>query len=155
MNYLIKYVDDLLFQDVQVGKSTVLRKIFEQAVSKGFSVDVFHCPMNPSKIEHIIIKELDIGFITSVKPHLISNIKEEDELIDMNFVLDLSKLKDAQEIINYNNLIAQDLFNQTIKTLADVKKARTKLEDIYASNMNFGVTDKVCEQILAKILKYI
>ena len=25
----------------------------------------------------------------------------------MNFVLDLSKLKDAQEIINYNNLIAQ------------------------------------------------
>jgi len=137
------------------GKSVVLKKILDYAASKGLDMDVFYCPMNPDKIEHIIIKELDIGFVTSVKPHMLSNIWENDQLLDMNTVLDYSRLKHEQESIQYDNSLSWSLFDKAVKTLVEVKKTRENLEEIYASNMNFQVTDKVGEQILSKILSYI
>lgn len=137
------------------GKSALLKKIFNEAVSKGLDVDVFHCPMNPEKIEHIIIKELDIGFVTSIKPHILSNLRDDDEVIDMDIVLEYSRLKDCEEDIEYNKSLSWELFERAIKSLRDVKNTRNDLERIYASNMNFGVTDKVQKQILAKILRYI
>jgi len=137
------------------GKSVVLKKILDQAASKGLDIDIFYCPMNPEKIEHMIIKELDIGFVTSVKPHMISNLRENDEIVDMNLVLDYSRLKHVEENINYDNSLSWSLFDKAVKTLVEVKKTRNDLEGIYASNMNFQVTDKVGDQILAKILSYI
>ena len=138
-----------------IGKSAVLRKIVDQAASKGLDMDVFYCPMNPEKIEHIIIKELDIGFVTSVKPHILSNIRENDELVDMNSVLDYSRLKHVEEDINHDYSLAWSLFDKAVKTLVEVKKTRDDLEGIYAVNMNFQVTDKVGNRILDKILSYI
>ncbi|MDD4570534.1 MAG: AAA family ATPase [Tepidanaerobacteraceae bacterium] len=156
---------DSLFNDINrrfiisgypgTGKSTLLQRVMDQAISKGLNVDVFHCSMNPEKIEHIIIKEINVGFITSIKPHLLSNIRKDDETIDMNSVLNISKLNNLETFIEYNNSISWELFNMAIKTLQNVKKTRNELETIYASKMNFGVTDKVREQILSKIIKYI
>jgi GTPase SAR1 family protein len=137
------------------GKSALLKRIFNEAVDRGLDVDVFHCPMNTEKIEHMIIKELDIGFVTSIKPHILSNIREDDKLVDMDFVLDYTRLKDYEADIKYNNSVAWDLFKSAIKVLENIKNTRNQLEGIYISNMNFGVTDKVREQILAKIIKYI
>lgn len=137
------------------GKSALLKKISNHAVSKGLDMDVFHCPMNPEKIEHIIIKEIGIGFVTSVKPHILSDIRQDDEVIDMNSVLDYSKLKDFEEVIGYDNSLSWELFEKAIQTLAEVKQTRSELERIYISNMNFEITNKVREQILAKILRYI
>jgi len=137
------------------GKSFVLGRIVDTAASKGLDMDVFYCPMNTQKIEHIIIKELGIGFVTSVKPHMLSYIRENDELVDMNSVLENPRLKHAEEDINQDNLLAWSLFDKAVKTLSDVKKTRDELEKIYSSNMNFQVTDKVSEEILAKILSYI
>ncbi len=137
------------------GKSALLNRVFDEAVNKGLNVDVFHCPMNKEKIEHLIIRELDIGFVTSIKPHTLSNISEDDELVDMDFVLDCSKLKDYEEDIKYNISLAWELFEKAIITLKKIKDTRNLLEEIYASNMNFGATDKVREQILAKIIRYI
>lgn len=127
----IHFLDDL-FDNVHqrfiisgnpgTGKSTLLKNIFNHAVSKRFDVDVFHCPMNPEKIEHLIIQELGIGFITSIQPHILSNIRGDDVVIDMNFVLDCSRLKDFKEDIEYNNSLSWELFEKAIKTLGNVKK---------------------------------
>jgi len=137
------------------GKSVILRKVVEQATNKGLDMDVFYCPMNPDKIEHVIFRELDVGFVTSVKPHMLSNTRENDELVDMNAVLDLSRLKHAEKDINQDNSLAWSLFDKAVKTLAEVKKTRNDLERIYTSNMNFLVTENVKEKLLEKILSYI
>jgi gluconate kinase len=137
------------------GKSAVLKKIEELGTSKGLDMDIFYCPMNPQKIEHLLIKDLDIGFITSVRPHMILNTRENDVFIDMNSVLDCSRLKDIEEDISQDSLLAWSLFDKAVKTLIQVKQTRDELEGIYSSNMNFQVAEKVGEQILAKILSYI
>ena len=137
------------------GKSAVLKKIEELGTSKGLDMDIFYCPMNNKKIDHLLIIDLDIGFITSVRPHMILNTRENDVFIDMNSVLDCSRLKDIEEDISQDSLLAWSLFDKAVKTLIQVKQTRDELEGIYSSNMNFQVAEKVGEQILAKILSYI
>jgi len=137
------------------GKSFVLKKIVDQGVGMGLDMDIFYCPMNPVKIEHLIIKELNIGFITSVKPHMLSNVRENDVIIDMNLVLESSKLIDVENECEQDKLLAWNLFDKAIKTLAEVKQTRNELEKIYSSNMNFQVAGKASEQILNKLLLYI
>ena len=73
----------------------------------------------------------------------------------MNSVLDCSRLKDIEEDISQDSLLAWSLFDKAVKTLIQVKQTRDELEGIYSSNMNFQVAEKVGEQILAKILSYI
>ena len=137
------------------GKSFILKKIIDHAASKGLDMDVFYCPMNTEKIEHIIIKELDIGFVTSIKPHILSETKENDEFLDMNSFLEISKLGHVEEEINQDYSLAWSLFDKAVETLVEVKKTRDDLEGIYSSNMNFEVTSKVAEKLLDKILSYI
>ncbi|AEE91477.1 AAA ATPase [Tepidanaerobacter acetatoxydans Re1] len=137
------------------GKSDLLKKILDHATSEGFDADVFHCPIDPKKIEHIIIKELDVGFVTSVKPHILSSIRQNDEIINMDFVLDYSKLKGLEEYIEYDKSVSRELFEKAIETLGNIKKVRNELEKIYASNMDFEAIKTVDEQILSKILRYI
>jgi len=160
----IHFLDEL-FNDVDkrfiltgnpgTGKSILLKKIVDHGISKGLDLDIFYCPMNPEKIEHIIIKELNIGFVTSIKPHMLSSTRENDIIVDMNSVLDYARLKNIDGEISYDNSIAWSLYDKAVETLVEVKKTRNDLEEIYKSNMNFQVTDKVGEQILGKILSYI
>lgn len=159
VNYL-----DSLFWNVQKrfiitgfpgsGKSLLMKAVADNAILKGYDVDIFHCPMEPSKIEHILIKDLNIGFITSVKPHTTTKVKENDELIDLNSLLNLSKIKETEEIINYDDSIFWDLFNRSVKYLANVKKLHDELERFYIANMNFEEIDKMRERVLSRVLKF-
>jgi DNA polymerase III delta prime subunit len=137
------------------GKATFMKRVLEKALLKGLDVEVFHCAMNPEKIEHIIIKDLNVGFVTSVKPHMISGLKENDQIIDMNFAVDPEKIKAYEEHVNFNETLFWNLIDSAVKTLKDAKKIHEHVERLYVSNMNFERLDIIREQTLSRILKYI
>jgi len=137
------------------GKSSFLKKVALEAESRGLNLEVFHCPMNIEKIDHIIIKDLNIGFITSVKPHILGNLKDTDEILDFDEGLIKSKLKGYEETINYDNFIKWDLLQKAVKSLEETKMVHDDLEKCYIENMNFSVVNEKREQIVQRITKYI
>ncbi|MDK2878113.1 MAG: hypothetical protein PWR06_829 [Thermoanaerobacteraceae bacterium] len=159
----VHYLDSL-FWNVQkrfivtgfpgTGKSILMKRIVDNAVLKGLDVDVFHCPMEPEKIEHIIIKDLSIGFVTSVKPHALARMRDKDELFDFNATLVSSKINGYEEVINYDNSVFWDLFNRAVKYLGHAKKLHDELERYYVVNMDFKKIDETRELTLSRILKY-
>jgi len=136
------------------GKSVLMKRIVDGSVFKGLDVDVFHCPMDPEKIEHIIIKDLNLGFVTSVKPHTLVKIRDNDDLIDFNAVLVSSRISGYEEVINYDSSIFWDLIHRTVKYLDNAKKLHDEMERYYVKNMNFNEIDKTRELTLSRILKY-
>lgn len=51
------------------GKSTILGRLAETALARGYALDVFHCPMHPERVDHIRILDTQVGVITSFWPH--------------------------------------------------------------------------------------
>lgn len=135
------------------GKSTLMKRILDNAILKGLDVDVFYCSMDPQKIEHILIKDLEIGFITSVKPHMLTNQTKKDEIIDFNKTIDKNKLDIFDENLYYNNNMYENLMQNAIKALNSAKKIHDEIEFLYSSNMDFNKIDKVQEKVLSRILK--
>lgn len=137
------------------GKSELLKKVVLEAEKKGLQLEVFHCPLNVEKIDHIIIKDLNIGFITSIRPHTFEKLKDTDEIIDFNEGLIESKLDGYKDTINYDNSIKWELLQKAVKSLEETKKVHDELEKCYVQNMNYSEVNERREQIISRITKYI
>lgn len=137
------------------GKSTLIKRVLDLAVLKGFNADVFHCPMDVESVEHILIKDLDCAFITSVKPHTLNVIREDDVIVDLNSTIYSSKLVDFKDELKISNTTYWGLIDRAIELLYKAKTLHGQLEEIYASNMNFEKVDVIQEKILSDILETI
>ncbi len=45
--------------EMGTGKSTLIKRIIEESKLKGYSVEIYHNPTIPEKVESLIIKDID------------------------------------------------------------------------------------------------
>lgn len=51
------------------GTERLLERVREAAVERGIYTESYYCALNPHKLEHLIIPELDVSLTTSNKIH--------------------------------------------------------------------------------------
>ncbi|WP_243187038.1 ATPase [Clostridium muellerianum] len=131
------------------GKTQVLTFLYKEALRRGLFVEVYHDPLIPDRIEHIIIPELKTAIITSNE---INKQKFTGTQIFMDNFVDYSKVnKDEllQSKENFNNLL-----NKGLSIISSAKKLHDELEKYYICNMNFKEIDETYELLLNRLLKY-
>jgi DNA replication protein DnaC len=133
------------------GKSTIIQKIYNAAMNHGYDVEAFHCALNPSRIEHIMIPQLGIAVITcnSIHPYL---PQPEDTVLNTEMFVYKSAVKRFTEDMDK----AQDLFLKSLQRatgfIAKAKKARDELEACYIPYMDFTAINKRRDSVFQKIL---
>ena len=65
------------------GKSTFLKKIAERAVTNGYHTEIYHCAFDPSSLDLIVIRDLDLCLFDSTAPHEHFPSRDNDEVIDI------------------------------------------------------------------------
>ena len=65
------------------GKSTFLKKIAEAARQRGFTVEIYHCSLDPNSLDMIVVRELGMCVFDSTAPHEFFPSRPEDEIIDI------------------------------------------------------------------------
>lgn len=152
----IDYTDSILSQvkniyylegEIGTGKTTFLTKVYEKAVQKGMSVEVYHYPLIKEKIETVIINDLNIAIT-------VSKIFNEREKIDFNQFIDEGKLAKYQEEIDFDKKVFDELINYAILDLKRAKAKHDIVESYYIPNMNFDDVGKLREELIKRILKY-
>lgn len=99
------------------GKSTMLKKILEQAKNLGLNVEVYHCGLDPNSLDMILIEELGFCIFDSTAPHEYFPTSKRDITIDM-----------------YEKLIEPNT-DETFKSeLSDIKKC---YKDLMAQGTSF------------------
>lgn len=132
------------------GKTTLVKKLYEAAVTLGYQVEAYHCALIPEKIEHLLLPDLNVGIITSAEPHTYSP-KALDVVIDLDQFVNQEALTPYMEDIQEANRRYWEALNRALEFMGKVKAYRDQLEAHYISNMDFDALDEFREQLIARI----
>lgn len=129
------------------GTEVFLEKIKTAATERGFDVESFYCALDPFKLEHLIIRELNISFTTSNEYHFADVEFEEcidfDEFTNKSFINELVLEENKQ---NFGFLLGTG-----IKNIVRAKSIHDDIEAYYAPNMDFEAVKLCMESTMAKI----
>ena len=131
------------------GTERLLERVRLAATERGFYTESFYCALNPDKLEHLIISELDISLTTSNKYHNGNGVS--NETIDFDVYLNRSILDNYFEIIRFNNDEFEKLLEKAVQTINQAKKYHDKLESYYVPNMNYSEVTKCREATLDRL----
>lgn len=135
------------------GKATLLAKIANTAIAKGLDIETFYCPLDPFKLEHIMIPALDTALITSAPPHT-QNFTNATAIIDMNDCLDTDIVLKLEAITDYDRSSFWELFGKAGAYIHEAKKLHDELETYYIPNINFDGVDALRAKTLNRIMRY-
>lgn len=137
------------------GKSTLIQKVIDTAITLGFNIEVFYCPLDPTKPEHVVIPELQTAVTTSTIAHQYKLVKTSPLAeINMGDCVDYTIIEKYQDNIAYDQQMFWELWAKTIECLKHSKKLHDQLETYYVPYMNFKGIHELWEKTLARVLSY-
>ena len=134
----------------------------EGAVYRGFETETFYCSMGPDeKIDHLIVPQLSLAFITVNKYHDIEpweiirddGSQQEITLIDVSDYMDVVKLKENEQLIDSLKEEFDILLGKAVNSLAKAKETHLKVENMYIPNMNFTQVSALAEEIFDELIR--
>ncbi len=127
-----------------------MEKIKSAAMERGYDVEAFYCALNPHKIDHLIIPNLNVALTTSNNYH--SSKAKKHMAIDMQEYMNLDVLERYEEDINQNLEEFDRCMSVALMTIKRAKALHDYLETFYVPNIRFGEIDRLFEKTLLRIL---
>ncbi|SEF60043.1 hypothetical protein SAMN05660865_00589 [Caloramator fervidus] len=119
------------------GKSTMVKKIAQAALSKGYDVEFYHCAFDPSSIDMIVIRELDFAILDGTAPHVFEG-GPNDKVIDMFTCIDTAIVHEEEDpIISLSKEYADEMLKAK-KVYSNIKQLHDELEKYYINAMDFN-----------------
>lgn len=158
-NGLKNYLDTILIGKIiavkgeqGTGAERLLEKIKAAAIEKGYYVEAYYCPLNPAKLEHLVIPEKEVSFTTDNKYH--SARGSYDKEINLNEYLDVKILDEYKGVLEYNRKTFEELLQRGVETIAQAKALHDLMEEYYIPNMDFEAEQRCWESTVARITDY-
>ncbi|MDD4564299.1 MAG: ATPase [Eubacteriales bacterium] len=143
----------LIKAPIGVSSERMLNLFMEGAVYRSLNVEGYYCPMKPStKLEHLLIPELRLAFITSNLYHTIdlSENPAEVEVINLDNIIRYDIIKYQEPILEDSRIKMRELLEKSVYCLAQAKKEHDKLEQYYVPNMDFLKIDSLRLELTQK-----
>lgn len=138
--------------DPGTGKSTMVGRVAEAAALRGYDAEVFHCALDPSHIDHVVIPDLGTAVINGGTPHGFT-ARLNDTVIDTGRYVnrrDLSRFSgEMKEAMRRH----RDAFDSAVAFLERAKKAHDEMETYYVPNMRFDQITRRRDATLERVLQ--
>ncbi|HEY8462855.1 MAG TPA: PRK06851 family protein [Bacillota bacterium] len=136
------------------GKATLIGKLAEQAVERGYDCEAYYCGFDPVKPEHLIIPGLGVAITTAVEPHRAEVESGKAITVDMNECLDSDIIAGYEAAGAENHRLIEQLLFKAVALLHEAKLRHDQVEQYYIPNMDFAAIAARGEKILERILNY-
>ncbi|MEW6621881.1 MAG: hypothetical protein AB1420_01900 [Bacillota bacterium] len=113
------------------GKATLLKKVVEEAIEKNYDVDIYHCALDPKKIDMVVIPQLKVCVVHGTIPHKIEPVRIGDIVIDM---LECVEPKLAENVNQEARRLEEEFEltqDQAVRTFQEAKGYFNKLMELY------------------------
>ena len=138
--------------DDGTGKNTLVQRLMDAAMMRGFDVEVYHCSLEPELIDHLVIPGLDTAVINSVEPHGF-NPRAGDVVIDTMECVDAMINGKYLEEKTTARLMYRQCMDQAVSFIRRAKREHDNIEHYYVPHMDFDAINARREQVLERILK--
>ena len=140
----------MIADDYGVVSRMLLHKLRAKALAAGYNVITSYCPLSPfDKIEHLLIPELDICFVTSNRAHDFSLQFDSYRIINSKRFMNSAVLKKAKKRIAFNWKAERQMVEQAHQLLAEAKKLHDELEGYYTLATDFKKVDEITNVLIA------
>ncbi len=134
------------------GKSTFLKKIAQAAFDNGFHVERYHCAFDPSSLDMVIVRELNICLFDSTAPHEYFPSRESDEILDfyeaaVDTTTDNNHKKELTEI----STLYKKNISHAIEHLIAANEACKQAESVYEKQINKDTLMLVQKNMMKRI----
>lgn len=143
------------------SNTSFMNILVDGAVYRGFDVELYYCPIDPSqKIEHILIPEIGVAFTTvnkwhDMEPWEIYTDEDDDRditMIDINDYISTCYSERNAGITGKLSDIYSMLIGESISAFSRAKENHDLVEKMYIKNMNFEKIDSLVEKTVSSIV---
>lgn len=133
------------------GRTTIISKVLAAAQQRNYDVEVYHCALDPERIDHVLIPKLGITICNASEPHVISCAVGDIVIDTLNYV-------DCDKLAPYVNDLAglrdayQAALAEAIAFIVRAHQNHAYLESLYVPQMDFRRVAERRELVLQEIL---
>lgn len=126
--------------------TNLFNSLSSDLILKGYDVEVFHQPLNPERIETMIVNEL--GLVITNDGKLRNNA---NKIIDLNDNKNRNLPKNDKEYLEKNEKLMNGLIDEAIVRIQDAKLLHDELERYYIESMDFKRMSDLRNSTIEKI----
>lgn len=116
------------------------------ALDAGYEIYTCFCPLSqPEAVEHILIPELGMAFLTSNHWHPMKF--EGQQTIHCTRFMDKQELSCHKNRLKLSKQTVEELLNQTSHFQQEARENHNQLESLYHSAIDFKQVDKITKQV--------
>ena len=128
-----------------------LTQLLERAVAAGYDVIACPSPMEPQRLEHLIVPGLSLGFVTSA-PRM-QYTGRPCRRVHLDAMADREAVRGNRARLRFGRKVASALVDEAVEHLAQAKKRHDLLEAIYNPYVDFGqvrgMATRAAEELLS------
>ncbi|MCI8827517.1 MAG: hypothetical protein HFE98_01525 [Ruminiclostridium sp.] len=110
--------------------------------------DVYACPSpeQPSRLEHLLVPDLALGFVTGMEK------AEGFRTIHTESLVEKTLWQEGKSFLRLSNRVAEGLLAEGMEHLAQAKELHDRLEALYRPYVDFSWAEEMAEQTIEAVL---
>lgn len=135
------------------GTEFVVSYLRNALAARGYYVEVYHCALDPQRIEHLVVPELALAIVTSREPHTYAG--------RASWVENLNALVNDKNLALYRKDMDRALADSSyaldtaVGFILRAKSLHDELETFYVPNMDFAAINARREKTIQRITELI
>lgn len=130
------------------GKSTTIQRLADELMNQGWSVELFHSPLNPDELDAMIVPEIKIGIADERKCEGLTSMPGVEAVsIDFGPAVDEGMLSEHMEEINTLANQLQESYSKAYETFEIALRIHDEWEKVYIDHMNFHKANQIGQEL--------
>lgn len=132
------------------GKSSLMRKIGNEWLEKGYNIEFLHCSSDNNSIDGVLIPTLKVGIVDGTAPHVIEPKAPGavEEYINLGEAWDAKTLAAHKNTIQKLTARISDAFAKAYATFKEALEVHDDWEKIYINSMDFKKADQLTNKLI-------
>ena len=152
---LVDYIETIIPEDYECyflkgGTATVSSEILSYLVEeynmKGYAVELYHQPMNPERLQTLVVEKLKIGITVNPKMEA-----EAHRIVDIGEMIDTGKYEDKKDLLAKDNEVYMKMLEEGVNRIKQAKLLHDDMEKLYVEHMDFDAVAEIRNRTIESI----